>query len=136
MNEISQGVTVVGYIPTPEGVAALDWAIADCLEYGRRLVVVNTGHHGDNSDPVFATAQDIDSIDTQLAQAGIEHEVRQVPSGTSAAGEIRRAADEHGADLIVIGLRRRTPIGKYLTGSTAQEVLLDAPCAVLAVKAG
>lgn len=42
---------------------------------------------------------------------------------------------EIGADLLVIGARRRTPIGKFLLGSTVQRVVLDSPVAVLVVKA-
>ena len=44
-------------------------------------------------------------------------------------------AEETNAELIVIGVRRRTPVGKLLLGSQAQKVLLDAECPVLAVKA-
>jgi len=44
-------------------------------------------------------------------------------------------AKETSADFIVIGLRRRTPVGKLILGSNAQRILLEAPCPVLAVKA-
>ena len=50
------------------------------------------------------------------------------------AEEILRVADETDADVLVIGLRHRTPVGKMIMGSVAQQVLLDAPCPVLAVK--
>ena len=67
--------------------------------------------------------------------AGIEHEVQQPTAGRDAAEEILRIAGEQDATLIVIGIRYRTPVGKLLLGSTAQQVLLEAKCPVLAVKA-
>ena len=54
---------------------------------------------------------------------------------TITAEDLVKVAEDTGAELIVIGLRRRTPVGKLILGSNAQRVLLDAPCPVLAVKA-
>ena len=67
--------------------------------------------------------------------AGVEHEVRQLVRGLEPAEDLIAAAEESDADVIVIGLRRRTPVGKLILGSNAQRILLDAPCPVLAVKA-
>lgn len=47
--------------------------------------------------------------------------------------EIVRYADEHDAEYIVIGGRKRSPIGKALFGSTAQEILLEAGQPVVTV---
>lgn len=125
---------VVGYIPSPEGQAAVDYAIEHAGLTSSRLVVINTGHHGNYADPRFADPRDLDALAAELAAKGIEHEVRQPVEGRSAADEILDAAASDRADLIVIGLRRRSPVGKLITGSTAQQVLLDAECAVVAVK--
>lgn len=127
---------VVGYLPSREGSAALDHAIAQAKRLNGRLVVVNTGKNGDNSDAAFASAQDLDAIANELTAAGIEHEVRQITSGDSAAQALIETAEDVSADLIVIGMRRRSPVGKIITGSTAQAVLMDASCPVLSVKPG
>ena len=126
---------VVGYIPSAEGLAALEYAIEQTALASSRLIVINTGHHGNYADPSFADPRDLDALTAQLAAKGIDHEVRQPVEGRSAAEEILDAATSTGADLIVIGLRRRSPVGKLITGSTAQQVLLDAECPVVAVKA-
>jgi nucleotide-binding universal stress UspA family protein len=127
---------VVGYLPTREGSAAFDHALSLARRNDGRLVVVNTGRDGDNADPSFATSQDIDAIEAELTEAGVDHEVRQLSTPVSAAEAIIDTAADVDADLVVIGLRRRSPVGKVITGSTAQAVLLDAGCPVLAVKPG
>lgn len=125
---------VTGYIPTPEGVAAVDYAIAQARATGATLTVVNTGKDGDYSSPVFASGQDLDALTTQLDAEGVAHRVVQPTDGSPAAASILAAAAETAADLIVIGIRRRSPVGKLITGSTAQAVLLGADCPVVAVK--
>jgi nucleotide-binding universal stress UspA family protein len=125
---------VIGYLPTPEGSAAVDHAMEEAKLTSSGVVVVNTGHYGDFSHPNYATAEDIDALDAQFSDAGIEHEIRRALESPSAADAILEAASDTSAELIVIGVRRRSPVGKLFAGSTAQHVLLDADCPVLAVK--
>ena len=125
---------LVGYIPTPEGVAAIDWATAEAQHHGASLFVLNTGKDGNYADPQFATAEDIDALDAQLGAAGLAHTMLRPTDGVNAADSLLSAADQNDADLIVIGVRRRSPVGKLITGSTAQAVMLGADCPVVGVK--
>ncbi len=125
---------VVGYIPSPEGIAAFERAKDEAVLRGESLVVVNTGESGNFAKPSFAKAKDLDAIRKELTEAGLQHDVLQPTTGGTAADEILRVVAERDADLLVIGLRRRSPVGKLFLGSTAQQLLLDAPCSVLAVK--
>lgn len=125
---------LVGYIPTPEGIAALDYAVAYAEQNGAKLTVVNTGKDGDYSHPQFATEQDIDAVDDLLSTKKVEHTIVRPVDGQSATTALLDTASEVGADIIVIGVRRRSPVGKLLAGSTAQAVILGADVPVLAVK--
>jgi nucleotide-binding universal stress UspA family protein len=60
--------------------------------------------------------------------------VVDIPFGDTYAEALVELADQRTADMIVIGLRRRSPVGKLVLGSNAQRILLDASCPVLAVK--
>jgi len=129
---------VVGYIPQAEGRAALRRAAQEAQLRGVRLVVVNSSHGGHEFDADDATRSEaeLEAVRKQLADAGVEAEIRQLVRGQDVADDLIAVAQEVEADFIVIGLRRRTPVGKLILGSNAQRILLDAPCPVLAVKAG
>ena len=125
---------VVGYVPTREGETALDHAVREARSREARLVVVNTSRGDALVDERYADDDQLATLRARLAGTGVDHEVVHTMRGREASEEILAVAEERRADLIVIGLRRRTPVGKLLLGSTAQRVLLDAPCPVLAVK--
>ncbi len=132
------GTIVVGYVPKPEGRAALRRAAEEARLRNSRLVVVNShrgGREFDREDALESESQ-LQEVKDELDNAGVEHEVRQLVRGMDPAEDLVNVATEVGAEFIVIGLRRRSPVGKLILGSNAQRVLLDAPCPVLAVKAG
>ncbi|QZY27880.1 universal stress protein [Nocardioides coralli] len=131
------GTVVVGFVPKPEGQAALESGIAEARLRGAKVVVVNShrgGNDFDDGDAAKSQAE-MSRIEARLAEAGVEHEIRQLVRGFEPAEDLIGIAEDAEAELIVIGLRRRSPVGKLILGSNAQRILLDAKCPVLAVKA-
>ena len=126
---------VVGYVPTPEGEAALAAAISEARLREEPLHVVNTSRGDSLVDSRFASADALAAVRTRLDESGVVYEVDQQVGGHDASEELVDIADRVRASMIVIGLRRRSPTGKLITGSQAQGILLDAHCPVLAVKA-
>ena len=128
---------VVGYVATKEGRAALDRAVAEAKLRTQPLDVINSDRGGSGFTGEHAAEQEqaLQGVKDQMAEAGIEVDVRGLVRGKEPAEDLIAVAEETNAELIVIGLRRRTPVGKLILGSNAQRVLLDAPCPVLAVKA-
>jgi nucleotide-binding universal stress UspA family protein len=131
------GTVVVGYVPKPEGEAALQTAIAEARLRGASLVVVNSHRGGADFDQDAATQNDreMSAVRTVLDDSGVPYEIRQLVRGFEPAEDLISIAQTSRAELIVIGLRRRSPVGKLILGSNAQRILLDAHCPVLAVKA-
>jgi nucleotide-binding universal stress UspA family protein len=131
------GTIVVGYVPKPEGDAALAKAIEESRLRSAKLVVVNSHRGGDEFDSSAATKaeQALQKVEAQLKEAGVDYDLRQLVRGFEPAEDLIGIADSVDAELIVIGLRRRSPVGKLILGSNAQRILLDARCPVLSVKA-
>lgn len=129
---------VVGFLMSDEGRAALDRAIAEAKLRDARLVVVHSlrGGKRDEDEQIRAYREELDRVERKLQTEPITYEVRELVRGRPAGEDLVAVAGEEGAELLVIGLRRRSPVGKLVLGSNATDVLLHADCPVLAVKAG
>lgn len=128
---------VVGFVPKPEGRAALRRAAEEAQLRNAKLVVVNShrGGRGYDSDESAENEAALAEVREQLDSTGVAYEMRQLVRGLDPAEDMIAVAEQVKAEFIVIGLRRRSPVGKLILGSNAQRILLDAPCPVLAVKA-
>jgi nucleotide-binding universal stress UspA family protein len=128
------GAVVVGYVPKPEGEAAIDHGIREARLRDTSLIVVTSRRGRQDADAT--PDQLLSGLEQKLQGSGVEYAVRMPERDGEPADDLIDVAQSADADLIVIGLRRRSPVGKLILGSNAQRILLDAPCPVLAVKLG
>jgi nucleotide-binding universal stress UspA family protein len=123
---------IAGYLATPEGEAAVQRAGEEAILRRRSLVVVDMSSHRVLVDERSLPAE-VEAVRQHVVDAGLEFHL-EPPTVLDPDDAIVRTAQRRGADLIVIGLRSRNPVGKLLFGSVAQSVILHADCAVLVVK--
>jgi nucleotide-binding universal stress UspA family protein len=121
---------------SPEGREALVRAVSEANLRGLELVALavvdtNSVSEEDREATTLATEQ----ILTSRGVADATFSVRVEPDGGDPAGAIVDLVADTGAELLVIGSKRRSAVGKFLMGSTVQRVLLDSPVPVLVVKA-
>jgi len=126
----------VVYAMTPTSRLALLEAVAEAKRRDEDLAVLHVAGSPDAQSEAYRTSvsHEIEKtitsngVDWQLhlRRAAADAEVNDAPLGL---------IEEVDADLVVVGARRRSPIGKALLGSTAQSVVLGATSPVLVVKA-
>lgn len=128
---------VVGFLRSPEGRAALTRAIEETRLRDGELLIVHSmrGGERDELEQVISYREAFTELERELQDADIRYHLIEYARGNTPSEDLLVASREQHADLIVIGIRRRTPVGKLILGSNAQDILLHSDCAVLAVKA-
>lgn len=108
---------------SPEGVAALAGGLAEAELLNTDLIVVNLG---------------LRPLDVSHLPAGVQITVldRKGKPDRQPADAVLDEVRDHRPSRLVIGLKRRTPVGKALLGSVSQQLLLESPVPVVAVKLG
>lgn len=124
---------VLGYTADRFGQVALQQAIAEAKLRQTSLLVINSTKGDALADPTFAQSGALSDVEDQLETSGVSYELTQ-PVGVDAVDELLDAMDRADAELLVIGIRHRSPVGKLLLGSVSQRLLLECPKPVLAVK--
>lgn len=119
---------LVAYAPASEGREALSEGIKEAHLRKSDLLIVNIGRGHHDLEP-----EEVRGLETRLAEAGlgltIESSVLSDPGDA-----VIQIAQDRDVEMIVIGLRHRSMVGKLILGSTVQRILLDATCPVLAVR--
>jgi nucleotide-binding universal stress UspA family protein len=127
---------VVSYVPDATGYLAVTQAAREAAWRETDVVVVNVVDSAGYTRPTAADERDLDALAARLAAQGVPHRIRILDVGAeTAADAVLGVAREVGAELLVVGMHRRSPVGKALLGSNAQRILLNATCPVLAVRA-
>lgn len=124
---------VIGYSADEFGRAALEHGITEARRRDTALLVINATSGDSYVDARFAKEREVQDVEARLTECGVPFELTQ-PVGVDVAGELVHAMDRADAELLVIGIRHRNPVGKLLMGSVAQRVLLECPKPILAVK--
>ncbi|OUZ09785.1 hypothetical protein BHE97_10060 [Aeromicrobium sp. PE09-221] len=121
----------VAYRPDDFGKGALRWAAAEAQATAQHLVIITV----DEIDPEFEEPHEIDlsEFTERFDLEDLDYEIRRAAS-LDVADVVIEQATEAGAERLVIGIRKRTPVGKMLMGRVTQMILLDAPMPVIAVK--
>ena len=127
---------LVAYEENNASEIALRMAVQHAKAFAGEVTLVTSMISGDEPDiAVIAEAErNLEKAKEFCENAGVKCESHLLIRGFEPGEDIVMFAKEQNADEIIIGIKRRSKVGKFIFGSTAQVVILDAHCPVLAVK--
>ena len=127
---------MVGYDGSNACLAALEVAIRHAKAFNAEVHVVTSMIKGeeDDRDQIKRTENELEEKRVQVEKAGVPCAVHLLIHGKPPGEDLVEFVEEQKIDEVVIGVKRRSKVGKLIFGSTAQYVILKAPCPVVTVK--
>ncbi len=127
---------LVSYDGTKEAEAALAVAKTHAKIFNAKLLAVSSseGGKGEKPEDIAKIKLDLDRVEKEVANEGIDCEVEQLARGLTPGEDIVLFAEENDIDHIYVGIRKKSKTSKLILGSTAQFIILKAQCPVTSVK--
>lgn len=127
---------LVGYDGTNSAKEALNLAKSHAKVFGASVEVVTSMQKGTESERkiIEQAERGLEYAKSLFEEEGIACNTHLLIRGLSPGEDLIEFANENQIDQIVVGVKRRSKVGKLLMGSTAQYVILQASCPVISVK--
>lgn len=131
-----QPIILVGYDGSNAAKAALNLGVKHAEAFKGKVVLIRSlisGTEKDN-DEIQAAKQDLAYAEKYCNENAVPCETHLLIRGLSPGEDIIQFAEDCHASEIIMGVRRRSQVGKILFGSVARYVILQAACPVVTVK--
>lgn len=127
---------VVGYDGSNSAKDALSLAKKHAMAFGAQVIVISslTGGSVTHAVEVEHANEDLEFAKSMFDAENLPCETKLLVRGMTPGEDLVKFAKENEVDEIVIGIKRRSKVGKLLFGSNAQYVIIKAPCPVVTVK--
>ncbi|GAA0972531.1 Universal stress protein [Nocardioides aquaticus] len=125
---------LIGYVPTPRGEAALTAGLDEAAARGDEVVLLNSPRRGQLVDGHLVDEATEAGLVERARALDVTLRVDRADHGADLVAAFSSAVEANDARLVVIGVKRRSPVGKLVMGSDAQRLLLDLDVPILAVK--
>ncbi len=136
MEEKEKMKILVCYNATDVARSALSLARDHAAAFNGRVLVMTSmeGGAGETMEDIEKVEQSLQDAKAFLEEKGVESETHQLARGLSPGEDLVTFAQDNDIDLMFVGIKKKSKTQKILLGSTAQYIILKAPCPVTTVK--
>ena len=127
---------LVGYNNTEVSKAALVLAADHARQFNARVLIMTSmgGGTSETMEEIAEVEKTLGEAEQLVKEKGVDCETHQLARGMAPGEDLVRFATENDIDLIFVGIKKKSKAQKIILGSTAQYIILKAPCPVTTVK--
>ncbi|MBT8339036.1 MAG: universal stress protein [Desulfatitalea sp.] len=127
---------LVGYDGAKHSGELIDTAVKHANAFKANVhILISTPYSPEvTPEKIEQTEKDLDRIKRRFKTEDLHCEIKVLSGSMTPAEDLVAYAIDHDIDEIIIGVKKRSKIGKFIMGSTAQYIIMEAPCNVLIAK--